>query len=233
MAGFFDLGSLQGKITSAYGALVLGIVVLGIVAILDLLFLERQVREGEVVSVLNDTVLEMRREEKNLFLYGDDEAVARTDGYAAASLSLLREHRSALDNIDRDSDLSSTLKALKDYRVLLGRWKETPVKDHTALQGGIRTLGHRIYLSVDKLSDRERRMLETAVQESRWFLLISLLLIGLAIHVVGRRLMRMVVSPIQQLESRLMPLAEGRFDRLQPRPGIANSLPSPMPSTTC
>jgi len=216
MAGFFDFGSLQGKITSAYGALVAGIVVLGIVAILDLLFLERQVREGEVVSVLNDAVLEMRREEKNLFLYGDDEAVARTDGYAAASLRLLGQHKTALNSIDRDSDLSSTLQALKDYRALLGRWKETPVNDHAALQSGMRTLGHRIYLSVDKLSDRERRMLETAVQESRWFLLISLLLIGLAIHVVGRRLMRMVVSPIQQLESRLMPLAEGHFDRLQP-----------------
>ncbi len=219
MAGYFDLGSLQGKITSAYGALVAGIVVLGIVAVADLLFLERQVREGAVVSVLNDAVLEMRREEKNLFLYGDDEAVAKTDEHAAASLDLLRKNKTVLDSIDQESDLSGTLLALKSYRHLLGRWKETPVSDHAALQDSMRSLGHRIYLSIDKLSNRERRMLETAVQESRWFLLISLLLIGLAIHVVGRRLMRMVVSPIQQLESRLMPLAEGRFDRLQPPSG--------------
>ncbi len=215
MAGFFDLGSLQGKITGAYGVLVVGIVILGIVAVLDLLFLERQIREGEVVSVLNDAVLEMRREEKNLFLYGDDEAVARTDDYAAASLSLLRQHRSALDGIDRESNLSNTLQALQSYRVLLRRWRQTPVNEHAALQDGMRSLGHRIYLSIENLSNRERRMLETAVQDSRWFLLISLLLIGLAIHLVGRRLMRMVVNPIQQLESRLMPLAEGRFDRLQ------------------
>ena len=65
MAISFDLTSLRGKITSAYIALVVGTVVLGIVAFLDLLFLERQVTEGEVVSDLKDSVLEMRREEKN------------------------------------------------------------------------------------------------------------------------------------------------------------------------
>lgn len=61
----FDLNSLRGKITSAYVTLVAGTVILAVIAFLDLLFLERQVTEGEVVSGLKDAVLEMRREEKN------------------------------------------------------------------------------------------------------------------------------------------------------------------------
>lgn len=57
MAAFFDLNSLRGKITSAYITLVISTAVLGIIAIYDLLFLERQVIEGEVVYDLKDAVL--------------------------------------------------------------------------------------------------------------------------------------------------------------------------------
>ena len=59
-------------------------------------------------------------------------------------------------------------------------------------------------------------MLERAVQESQWFLLIFLLAIGLAIYVVGRQLKRLVLTPLKKLESRLKPIAEGRFNQLQP-----------------
>ncbi len=105
MVVLFDLGSLRGKITSAYIALAVGIVMLGVVAYLDLLFLERQVTEGEVVSDLKDTVLEMRREEKNLFLYADIDALSRADEHAAASLEILQDYQTALSAINRDFDL--------------------------------------------------------------------------------------------------------------------------------
>ena len=216
MVALFDLSSLQGKIASAYAALVTGVLVLGMVALLDLLFLERQIREGEAVSMLKDAVLEMRREEKNLFLYGDRQAVDRTDDYAAASLNILHENLSVLVAIDPGLDLGQTGASLQNYRNLLDHWKESTGDERTVLQESLRDLGHRIYLAADSLSNRERRMLENAVQDSRWFLLISLLLIGLSIHWVGRRLMRAVVSPIQQLESRLASIAEGRFDHLRP-----------------
>jgi len=129
MAIFFDLSSLQGKITSACGALVAGIVILGVVAVLDLAFFERQVREGEVVSVLNDAVLEMRREEKILFLYADDEAISRTDAYAEISLNIPRQNQTVLDSIVGDISLSATVPALTDCRRQLGQWKPTAAGD--------------------------------------------------------------------------------------------------------
>ena len=57
-------------------------------------------------------------------------------------------------------------------------------------------------------------MLEAAVRESQWFLLISLLIIGLSIYIIGRQMNRVAVMPLKQLESSLMPIAEGRFDHL-------------------
>ena len=62
-------------------------------------------------------------------------------------------------------------------------------------------------------------MLEAAVRESLWFLLVSLFIIGLSIYVIGRQLKRVVVTPIQQLESSMMPIARGSFDHLDPPSG--------------
>ena len=216
MAIFFDLTSLRGKITSAYITLVISTAVLGVIAISDLLFLERQVTEGEVVSDLKDAVLEMRREEKNLFLYADADALLRADEHAAISLKILQEYQATLDDIMHESDPLTMTMRLDIYRFKLSDWNTVSASERKPLQEEIRILGHQIYLSVEALSSLERRMLETAVRESLWFLFISLFIIGLSIYIIGRQLKRVVVSPIKQLESSLMPIARGRFDHLEP-----------------
>ncbi len=216
MAAFFDLTSLRGKITSAYITLVISTAVLGIIAISDLLFLERQVTEGEVVSDLKDAVLEMRREEKNLFLYADADALLRADEHATISLKILQEYQATLDAIMQESDPLTMTMRLDIYRFKLSDWNTASASERKPLQEEIRILGHQIYLSIEALSSEERRMLETAVRESLWFLLISLFIIGCSIYIIGRYLKRVVVRPIKQLESSLMPIARGHFDHLEP-----------------
>ncbi|MGB5766669.1 MAG: hypothetical protein WBM38_08045, partial [Arenicellales bacterium] len=98
MANIFDLTSLRGKITSAYIVLVISTAVLGIIAISDLLFLGRQLAEGEVVSNLKDEVLEMRRDEKNLFLYSDINALSRADEHAEFAQNILQDNDKTLSS---------------------------------------------------------------------------------------------------------------------------------------
>jgi signal transduction histidine kinase len=211
-----DLSSLRGKITSTYILLVLVILLLGIITFVDLLFLERQVREGEVVSDLKDSVLEMRREEKNLFLYSDPQALIRAQQYAAASLVILQDQATTLDAILPDANLSVTSRSLKKYRELLSRWNTASSAEREGLQKEIRVVGHQVYLAIEALAKQERRMLEATIQESQWLLLISLLVVGFGIYVIGRRLRRVVVRPLKQLEYRLTSIAEGRFNDLRP-----------------
>jgi two-component system NtrC family sensor kinase len=214
MAVSSDLSSLRGKITTAYITLVISISVLGIIAVIDLLFLERQVTEGEIVSDLKDAVLEMRREEKNLFLYTDVDALSRADGYATLSLEILHDHEAALSKIMLETDPLTMAASLSRYRDKLGQWKVASINERNVIQDSLRALGHTLYLAVESLSRQERRLLEAAVRESQWFLMISLLIIGISIYVVGRQLRRVAVMPLKQLESSLMPIAEGRFDHL-------------------
>ncbi len=212
----FDLTSLRGKITSAYIVLVVGTMALGIIAFSDLLFLGRQVTEGSVVSNLKDAVLEMRREEKNLFLYADTEALSRADKYAADSLEILQNHRAFLGSIVQGPDTMAMFDHLHNYRTKLQQWNRSLTENRPPLEEAIRKLGHQIYLSAESISAQERKTLEAAVQESKWFLLLSLFMIGLSIFVVGRQLRRVVLRPLAKLESKLQPIAEGRFSHLLP-----------------
>ncbi len=212
----FDLSSMRGKITSAYIVLVGVTLTLGIITYLNLLFLEWQVSEGEVVSDLKDSVLEMRREEKNLFLYADTEALSRADKHASDSLNILQKHKDTLDDILPNSSLTGTAHSLRTYQYLLRQWDALTEIEKDRRQEEIRAVGHHIFVSIEALAKRERRVLETAIQESQWILLISLLFIGLAIYIIGRYLKRVSVTPLKQLESRLMSIADGRFNHLKP-----------------
>ena len=166
MAVLFDLTSLRGKITGGYITLVVSTAALGIIAISDLLFLGRQVTEGEVVSNLKDAVLEMRREEKNLFLYADTGALSSIDKHAALSLRILQEHQTTLVAVMREPDPLIMVKALNSYRIKLGHWKTTPAKDRKLLHDEIRTLGHQTYLFVESLSNQDYEKLEVVVLDN-------------------------------------------------------------------
>jgi two-component system NtrC family sensor kinase len=216
MAPLIDLSSLQGKITTAYAALAIGTLVLAVIAFLDLLFLERRVSEGEVVSDLKNAVLEMRRAEKNLFLYADPEALTRADEYARSSLDIVKTYRSPLAAATGQFDPSTMIEDLDAYRDMLGSWNAAAEVDRRPLEDNIRSLGHRVYLSIESLAGHEREMIEAAVRKSQQFLLIFLTIIGLAIYLVGRQIKQAVLGPLKKLESRLKPIAEGRFKHLHP-----------------
>ena len=208
--------SLQSKITTAYLAIVVITSVLGIISFLDLLFLERQVTEGEVVSDLKDAVLEMRREEKNLFLYADIDSFSRTEKQANLSLKILYEYQGNLIEIIQDPKPLLIINVLNKYRKKLVLWKNGTPEQPGLIEQEIRSLGHKLSVYVETLSSQERRMLEKAVRESQGFLLISLLLIGLSIYIVGHQLRKVALSPLKQLERQLSPIAEGRFNHLDP-----------------
>jgi len=210
------MSSLRGKITSAYITLVVGIVLLGVIAFLDLMFLERQVTEGGVVADLKDSVLEMRREEKNLFLYTDNDALSKADEHASISLKLLRENSDFFDKMLNKTEAEVLTRELVSYRNELGHWLAAANKDRMLIQDVIRGQGHSITIAVESLSNKERQMLEAAVQESKWFLLIGLSMIGLIIYIVGRQLKRAAVTPLKRLESSLIPIAKGKFKHLNP-----------------
>lgn len=208
------MSSLRGKITLAYSSLALIVLLLCGIAVFDLLFLERQVREGVAVSDLNKAVLEMRRQEKNLFLYEDPAAWSEADRQAARALEILDAERGPLSEVAAERMLQTPVQMLERYKGLLHRWPQRAVSD-PPMEDMIRELGQNISSTVEDLARHERKALADAVRKSRWWLLASVLAIGALVLLVGRLLARAVTAPLRHLESHLMPIAEGRFDHLE------------------
>jgi len=206
--------SLRGKIRLAYSSLAMIVITLCGIAVFDLMFLERQVNEGVAVSDLNNAVLEMRRQEKNLFLYGDPDALTETRMHAEAALAILHSEQSVLGTVSTTPLLASLADTIEAYRVILADWHT----DHPArgdLETDLRERGQQISSFVDGIARSERLALASAVRKSRSWLLLSIVAVGVLVFLVGRHLALAVVTPLRRLELNLAPIAAGRFDHLE------------------
>ena len=211
MVGFLDLTSLRGKITSLYIALVIGIIVL---AIVDLLFLEKQLSEGKVISDIKNTVLEMRLQEKNFFLYKTEYSLIKAQELAKLALKMLNKNEVLLNSLLSEKVLLQMQESIKNYLINLKKWY-LPTAEQISLINDIRIEGQKIYRYSLVMSKQEQHTLDRVIQSSNWFLLISLLLIGLVIIYVAKQLKRLALTPLEQLESKLKPIADGRYNHLK------------------
>jgi len=195
--------SIRGKIILIYLALALGVGAFVVVASVNLRFLERRVNEGVAVAAFQETAQEMRRHEKNFFLYR-----ARADLDAARELAAelarqLEKDRAILAELAQADELPALARALARYRRQLdgGEIVETEV----------RGAGHEILARSESLAERERASLGDSVRQSRHALLWSVGVLVLMALAGGQVLYRVVGRPLRRLEEQLEPLAQGRF----------------------
>jgi signal transduction histidine kinase len=206
--------SLRGKIRLAYSSLAMIVITLCGIAVFDLMFLERQVHEGVAVSDLNNAVLEMRRQEKNLFLYGNPDALTETRMHARAALAILQDEQAALQTVSTPRLLASLAESIGEYRDLLADWRMEDAS-RSDLETALRERGQQISSQVDGIASSERLALASAVRKSRSWLLLSIVAVGVLVFLVGRHLALAVVTPLRRLELNLAPIAAGHFDHLE------------------
>ncbi|HYQ72209.1 MAG TPA: hypothetical protein VET88_09815, partial [Gammaproteobacteria bacterium] len=153
--------SLRGKIRLAYSSLAMIVITLCGIAVFNLMFLERQVHEGVAVSDLNNAVLEMRRQEKNLFLYGDPDALGDTEMHAGTALAIVRNEHAALSTVSTTQLLATLAATIESYRAILANWRETRALSDN-LEVDLREQGQQISLIVDGIARSERLALASA-----------------------------------------------------------------------
>ncbi len=206
--------SIHRKITASYGSMAAVIAALALFAFLDHLYLERRVHEGVVVQDFKDATLEMRRYEKNLFLYEDRDTALELMHFVQRAGDILNRERLDLRSLAPGNDLDALQADLSSYAVLVARYFDG---EAPALQEEIRAVGHRISSNAEQLAGWERQTLAEAVARSRWALAVSFLLVVPAVVLVGRGLSKAVMQPLRELVQDLEPVAEGRLDRLGTR----------------
>lgn len=205
------MSSIRSKITLGYLVLAAGVGGFVLFAAADLRYLENRVRQGVAISAFRDSVQELRRHEKNYFLYHSARELDEARAQAPILVQMLETEAEALGSVARQGELAALGEAMTRYAQLIEAPIEFQAKGALRAEPDIRLAGHALSQGSDQLAERERSLLIEVLRQSRLNLLLAVALVALVALAGGHLLYRVVGRPLKRLEAQLQPLAEGRY----------------------
>jgi signal transduction histidine kinase len=206
--------SLQAKIAAAYLSLALLIVGLSAVALIELDRIADKVREGGKVAELFDATLEMRRFEKNHFLYGQASDLDEHVRYVERAQELIKRDVAVIDALAGGGTASGLADELVRYAGAMASHARDPSSE--ALAAAARASGNRIVTVGERLALRERESVDRALQTHQRNFLALLAGVAAILVATGFMLARRVTRPLQAMENHMEAVASGQLTRLTP-----------------
>jgi two-component system NtrC family sensor kinase len=214
----FKAPSIRKKIILGYYAGIAVLILITLFTLYELWYMEKKVQFGSVISDFFDTTLEIRRFEKNFFLYQQDTDYQENMNYVSKAQGILDQNINEYRRLSIGPQLNSVRESLKKYKLLMTQFAVYSKKSsdkHLVLENAIREMGKEIVTIAEYVSKTERNRLQSLLvktQRTLVFLIISLSLTGLAI---GQFLSKMVVKPLQSLEEQMKLIEEGKLKKVQ------------------
>lgn len=204
---------LEHKFIVAVVTTVLLIAAIGYVAHRNLAEIDRRLKLVEITDDLTNTILEMRRSEKNYSLYHDEESLNEVLDYIKKLEVCSNKMEIEIRRVMGDSSFKSFVGNLQIYRDGIKHL----INGHSGSKESfelIRHKGRQLYSFAKDLSQKERSSIATLIKRSQqilfgtvWFLLGSGLV---AAHFVSRG----IVRPLKRIEERTRKIMEGDFTPL-------------------
>lgn len=205
--------SLRGKIAFAYAAIASLTLAISLFAYEELRLLEDKILLGERVSELFDTALEIRRFERNFFLYGQDADYRENVAYSTRMLGLLDSNARDFVTLGAGQRLAELRGELTRYRQAIEACfvasREQPDR-LKQLEPDVRTTGQNIVAASEAVVAAERQLVKHSLSSFRVMLFFSVAGVALLMIAVGQALSRRVVQPLKQVEDSLTAVARGR-----------------------
>lgn len=218
--------TIRGQIVTAFLGCFVFMAVIIVINYSNFKRLSRSMAFFEVAEEINSTLLEMRRYEKNYFLYRQEfnyeENVTYTNQLA---LTLQREQDSLTEAIGRKNYLNF-VEYVNDYEEQMSRLRHASCESDgcVQLQDQIRGIGQNLMILADQLVTTERRAINSLLQHMIPLPLISLvflmILLGFVIFYIGER----VIRPLARITRESEAVAKGAFQRITPYGGDKNEI---------
>lgn len=186
------MNSLRRRILLGYTSIAALMAGLALFSFIELRMLEEKIVSGERVARFFDISLEIRRFEKNYFLYHQAADLVENRAFIDQARELLRAH----------ADIPSAIQLgdqLEHYALLMEGYADN---ENDALAGEIRKIGKEIVTLAEDLAQAERQALATMLNSHRYWLILSALAVGLLMAIVITSLTRAFNHVIRQLDLR-------------------------------
>jgi two-component system, NtrC family, sensor kinase len=209
--------SIRGKITLGYFAAVAVIIGLSLFTLMELWYLEEKITFANVIGEFFDMTLEIRRFEKNFFLYEQQEDYRENMTYVVKAQAALSANRKAFKTLLEPGQIGALDMSLTRYKQLVEQFAalgKDDVEKRTSLGIDIRRLGKEIVTIAESLSNQERRISQLMLRMMRDVLIFSIILLSLIGIAIGQFLSTMVVRPLKELEQSMEKIALGGLEKI-------------------
>lgn len=206
------MNSLRRKITLGYLAIAALVAGLSLLSFLELRTIELRIAAGARIGEFFDTALEIRRFEKNYFLYRQASDLDENGAYIRKAQALLGSDLTVFESLTEPARIAKLATDIDRYSALMAEYGMTP---NEALATQIRQTGKAVVDVAEELAHAERDALRTSLDRHRHLMIGSVALVGLLVVLIGQWLTRRVGRPLKEMEGEMKAVADGRLRQLQ------------------
>lgn len=212
--------SIRQKINLAFLLSVIAVSLIGFVAFRNLWSIERKLRFVSVARELHDTLLEVRRYEKNFLLYGQTEDYRSAQDFLAQSWAALERVKPDIEGFKGSVHIGNLQRVMKDYGHLLEELAEvadapndpSPRRDEIELK--LRETGKALVDLSFELAEFEHARIKqilASLKAKLGNILLIMVVLGMFLVFLGSR---KIVDPLKKIENMARSIARGEFKRL-------------------
>ena len=186
--------------------------------------LEDKIGYLEDVSKLEESVLEMRRFEKNFFLYGDSQSLRTALYHLERVKALLDKNVNKITGLSSPEQTTVFTRELHDYQQLLQECSTLagegtcPPEARSGYEAKIRTTGSSIAQFSETVAKRKRDSIKQTMSTTFDFLVLGLSVVGIGLGIAGSFLFAKVTKPLKLLEESTTKIAKGQFEPIESVP---------------
>lgn len=208
--------SIRQKITLGYYIAFSLMIVIALLIYTDLMTVEKKIIFGEIISEFFDTTLEMRRFEKNYFLYKKSEDYDENLKLINRAKGLLEKNKAGFQKLASINDVYYLENVLQEYSILMNQYRSvmrSKASPSDTIETRIRDKGKEIVAIAERILAKERSIIKNLLTTSRYILILSFAILVVAGIVLGQILTKMVVKPLKKLEEGMKRISEGNFEQ--------------------
>jgi two-component system, NtrC family, sensor kinase len=188
--------------------------------------LEEKISYLEDISKLEESVLEIRRFEKNYFLYGDQHSLNTALYHLSRAQDLLDKNSTKIQALSSSSQVDLFKGDLQEYEHLISRcldpalaYRCLPTSDtRVEFETKIRKTGSSISDFAKNVAQRKRESIKQTIGTTVRLQLLVFALVGIGLIAVGSFMFAKVMKPLKLLEESTHNIARGRFTPIENLP---------------